>query len=312
MTIADSVENTELKNEICQEIEQAGPMTFARYMDLCLYHPQYGYYTTARTRIGKQGDFFTSSSVHALFGRLIARQVVEVWQLMGGGPFTLVEQGAGEGYLCLDLLDALAEETPELYAQLEYRIVEISADYRQRQKQKLSVHVAAGRISWCQLSELEPFSGCFVSNELVDAFPVHMVEKKDNELQEVLVNFVAGRFVEQLAPLTDSRLSKYFELSGQPLVEGNRAEVNLAALDWISEVGQRLQRGVVLTVDYGYPAAELLAPWRRAGTLLCYRHHQSSDNPYQHVGCQDITAHINFSVLEKVGAEQGLETLYFG
>ena len=305
-------ESAELKAEIFQLIEEQGPISFARYMELCLYHPEYGYYTSSRTRIGKQGDFFTSSSVHSLFGRLIARQVVQLWQLMGEGPFTLVEQGAGEGFLCLDILDALAEEVPELYAQVEYRIIELSPDHRNRQRERLDAHVAAGRINWCEFSELEIFNGCFLSNELVDAFPVHLVEKQDGTLQEVMVNCVDGAFVEEFAPLSDPRLADYFELVQQPLVEGNRAEVNLASLDWIELVSQKLARGAVLTVDYGYPAAELLAPWRRAGTLLCYHRHQSSDNPYQHVGCQDITAHVNFSLLEKVAEKQGFATLYFG
>lgn len=305
-------ESSELKAEIVRLINQHGPVSFARYMELCLYHPQYGYYTSTRTRIGKQGDFFTSSSVHSLFGQLIARQIVQLWQLMGEGPFVLVEQGAGEGYLCLDLLDTLAEETPELYAQLDYRIVEISSDHRIRQKENLATHVGSGRVSWCEFPELKPFTGCFLSNELVDAFPVHLVEKKETELLEVMVNYIDGGFVEELGPLTNPRLADYFELSEQPLVEGNRAEVNLAALEWMEQVGRRLERGAVLTIDYGYPATELLAPWRRAGTMLCYHSHQSSDNPYQHIGCQDITAHINFTALEKVGASHGLATLYFG
>ncbi len=312
MNDIETEESTALKAEISQLIEQQGPISFARYMELCLYHPEYGYYTSSRTRIGKQGDFFTSSSVHSLFGRLIARQIVQLWQLMGEGPFTLVEQGAGEGFLCLDILDALADETPELYAQVEYRIIELSPDHRNRQRERLAAHVAAGRINWCEFSGLETFSGCFLTNELVDAFPVHLVEKQDNRLQEVMVNYVEGAFVEEFAPLSDPRLADYFQLVQQPLVEGNRAEVNLASLDWMEQVTQKLERGAVLTVDYGYPAAELLAPWRRTGTLLCYHRHQSSDNPYQHVGCQDITAHVNFSLLEKVAAKQGFATVYFG
>ena len=310
--IVEKEESAELKAEIVSLIEQQGPISFADYMELCLYHPQHGYYTSARTRIGKQGDFFTSSSVHSIFGRLIARQVIQLWQLMGEVPFTLVEQGAGEGYLCLDILDALADESPELYSQLEYRIIELSGDHRNRQADRLSAHVVAGRIKWCEFSELEPFSGCFLSNELVDAFPVHIIEKQNNELLEVMVNYVDGTFVEELGPLTDSRLVDYLELSQCPLVDGNRAEVNLASLDWIERVGGVMKQGAVLTIDYGYPAEELLAPWRRAGTLLCYHRHQSSDNPYQHVGCQDITAHVNFTVLQRIAEGQGFETLYFG
>ncbi len=305
-------ESAELKAEIIALIEAQGPLSFARYMELCLYHPQHGYYTSQRTRIGKQGDFFTSSSVHSLFGGLVARQVAQIWQLLGGGPFVLVEQGAGEGFLCLDLLDTLSEDFPEFYAQLDYRIVEVSSDHCRRQREKLSRHVSAGRVSWCDFEELGTFSGCMLTNELVDAFPVHLVEKKNGVLCEVRVNHVEGDFVEELVPTEDLRLSAYFDLLGLPLVEGNRAEVNLSAAEWMAKVGRLLERGAVLTIDYGYPATELLAPWRRAGTLLCYHRHQSSDNPYQHIGCQDITAHVNFTQLETAGVSQGLETLYFG
>ncbi len=308
----DVEESLELKHEIISEIELSGSITFARFMELCLYHPQYGYYTSARTRIGKQGDFFTSSSVHSLFGRLVARQVVQLWQLLGEGPFTLVEQGAGEGFLCLDLLDALQDEAPELYSRIEYIIVELSSDHKRKQSDRLVSHVEAGRVSWCELSELKPFVGCFLSNELVDAFPVHLVEKVNGELKEVLVHCVDDGFVEELGDLSDSRIADYFELSGKMLVEGNRAEINLASLDWIGQVCSRVIKGGLLTIDYGYPAAELLAPWRRTGTLLCYHRHQSSDNPYQHIGCQDITAHVNFTVMEKIAESHGFETLYFG
>ena len=313
MTGAEQIEESaELRGELSRLIESEGAISFARFMELCLYHPRYGYYTSDRIRIGKQGDFFTSSSVHFLFGRLIARQVAQLWRLMGEGAFTLVEQGAGEGYLCLDLLDALEKEEPDLYQQLDYCIVEVSADHRRRQQQRLQHHLDRGRIRWCTLDELSSFCGCFLSNELVDAFPVHLVEKRDGQLREVMVRLEGEGLGEELGPLTDPRLIEYFSLCEQPLVEGNRTEVNLAAWDWMEQVGRKLERGAVLTIDYGYPAVELLAPWRRAGTLLCYHRHQSSDNPYQHLGCQDITAHVNFTLLETVGRQGGLEPLYFG
>ena len=305
-------ESAELKAEIAALIAREGPISFARYMGLCLYHPRHGYYISDRIRIGKQGDFFTSSSVHFLFGRLIARQVAQLWRLLGEGDFVLVEQGAGEGYLCQDLLDALEIEEPELYRRLDYRIIEVSADHRRRQQQRLIHHQELGRVRWCTFDELEPFRGCFLSNELVDAFPVHLVEKQDGRLQEVMVTLRDGEFMEDLAPLSDPRLAEYFEISGQPLVEGNRAEINLASWDWLEQVGRKLERGAVLTVDYGYPAVELLAPWRRNGTLLCYHRHQSNDDPYRHIGCQDITAHVNFTLLEEIGRREGLERLYFG
>lgn len=312
MDICAVDESPELKNLIFDLIEQQGPLSFARYMDLCLYHPEYGYYTSERTRIGKQGDFFTSSSVHALFGRLIARQLAQFWQLTGAGAFTLVEQGAGDGYLALDILDTLAEEFPQFYAQLTYRIVEVSANHRQNQQQRLTSHLKAAKVDWCSFEQLTPFRGVFISNELVDAFPLHLVTRQDGELREIMVNVEEGQLIEQLSETSDARLEEYFLLCDTPLVEGNRTEVSLAAMDWMTQVGKLIEQGAILTIDYGYPAAELLAPWRRNGTLLCYHRHQSNENPYQHIGRQDITAHVNFTLLETLGEKVGLQTHYFG
>jgi SAM-dependent MidA family methyltransferase len=304
-------EKPELVELLRGKIAATGGITFAEFMEQCLYHPDYGYYTTARTRIGKEGDFFTSSSVHSVFGRLISRQLVQMWQLLGQGVFTVAEQGAGEGHLCLDILDALEEEAPELYRQINYRIVEISPDHQQGQFGNLQRHIAAGRVSWCRLAELKGMQGCFISNELVDAFPVHMVDKQDAVLKEIFVVNSENGFVEEARPLDNQAIKDYFDLVGSSLLEGNRGEVNLLALDWMRGVGEVLERGFVLTIDYGYPAAELFAPFRRNGTLLCYHKHQTNENPYQRLGCQDITAHIDFTALQKIGEQQGLQTLYF-
>ena len=305
-------ENPELVELLQQQIAAAGGITFAEFMQQCLYHPEYGYYTAPRTRIGKEGDFFTSSSVHSLFGRLIARQLEQMWHLLGCGEFTIAEQGAGEGHLCLDIMDALAGEFPEFYRQLNYRIVEISPDHRRRQAEALQKHVAADRLSWCLLEELQGMQGCFLTNELVDAFPVHMLDKQDGELKEIyVVNSDAG-FVEEVRPLENQAVGDYFKLVGSSLLEGNRGEVNLQALEWMQQVTDVVARGFILTIDYGYPAEELFAPFRRNGTLLCYHQHQSNENPYQRIGCQDITAHIDFTALQKVGERQGFDTLYFG
>jgi SAM-dependent MidA family methyltransferase len=281
-------------------------------MEQCLYHPKYGYYTTSRKRIGKEGDFFTSSSVHSLFGRLIARQLVQMWQLLDQGDFTIAEQGAGEGHLCLDILDALAEEAPEFYQRLNYRIVEISPDHRQGQAVNLQRHIDAGRIDWCTSADLQGMQGCILSNELVDAFPVHLVDKQDGELKEIFVVNSDSGFVEEVRPLRNKAIKEYFALIETGLLEGNRGEVNLQALGWMRDVAEMLERGFVLTIDYGYPAEELFAPFRRNGTLLCYHKHQSNENPYQRLGCQDITAHIDFTALQKIGEQSGMATLYFG
>lgn len=310
MTVVE--EKSELVELLRKKIEAEGGVNFATFMEHCLYHPDYGYYTTSRTRIGKDGDFFTSSSVHSLFGRLVARQLEQMWQLLGQGEFTIAEQGAGEGHLCLDVLDALAADAPEFYQQLNYRIVEISPDHQRGQAGNLQRHVDAGRVGWCSLADLQGMQGCFLSNELIDAFPVHLLDKRDGEFKEIFIVNGEEGFVEEVRPLSNPAIEDYFSLVGSSLLEGNRGEVNLQALEWMRGVAEVIERGFVLTIDYGYPAEELFAPFRRNGTLLCYHKHQSNENPYQRLGCQDITAHIDFTALQKIGEQHGLETLYFG
>jgi len=305
-------QSSELVSLLQRQIDSSGGIPFADFMQQALYHSDYGYYTAARQRIGKQGDFFTSSSVHPCFGRLIARQLVQMWQLLGQGHFVIAEQGAGEGHLCLDILDALAEEAPDFYNLLEYRLVEISPDNRQRQRAMLTQHLDAGRINWCELANLQGMEGCFLSNELLDAFPVHLIEKHRGDLQEVYVVNDGHGFAEDLRVLSTDLINAYFQQIDIEPAEGNRCEINLAAVDWIGKLAGLLKRGFVLTVDYGYLAEELYAPYRHAGTLLCYHQHQTNENPYQRVGCQDITAHVDFTTLQKVGACHGLDSLYFG
>jgi SAM-dependent MidA family methyltransferase len=279
-------------------------------MEQALYHPQYGYYIAPRDRIGKSGDFFTSSSVNPLFGRLVSRQLAQMAELLSAETFQIVEQGGGEGHLALDILDALAEEVPELYARLTYTLVEVSQDNHQRQAKTLDAH--SDKVVWSDESDWSIASGCFLSNELVDAFPVHVVEKHSGTLQEVFVVSRDDAFAEEVRLSTDPRLAEHFAWLGCSPVEGNRAEVNLAAPGWMRQVAQRIEQGFVMTIDYGYPAEELYAPHRRAGTLMCYHRHQADDNPYDRVGEKDITAHVDFTALQKAGNEVGLETLWFG
>lgn len=300
----------ELEAFIRERIAATGGIPFVEFMGHCLYHPQYGYYMAPRERIGKGGDFFTSTSVHSAFGRLICRQLEQMWRLLGGGAFTIAEQGAGEGHLCLDILDAAATEHPEFYRALSYVLVEISPDHRRRQQNLLGRHAA--RLRWSALAELQGMEGCFLSNELVDAFPVHLLEKKAGALREIYVIERDGGFGEDLRPLSTPALQEHLTALGVELIEGNRAEVNLAAPRWMDEVGSLLRRGFVITIDYGYSARDLYSPWRRNGTLMCHYRHTSNEDPYQRVGCQDITAHIDFTALEQAGLKQNLQPLFFG
>lgn len=288
-----------------------GPLSFAAFMESCLYHPQYGYYMGARQRIGREGDFFTSSSVHTIFGQLIAKQLHQMWEILGcPADFIVAEQGAGTGHLALDILTAVQAGYPDFYSKLRYSIVELSEENRFRQGELLVSHQS--RVSWCEQSELSGMVGCYLSNELVDAFPVHLVEKQEGKLLEVCVNVEHGAFHEILLEPTTEALSAYLKWVGVELAEGNRAEINLAAPLWLRNVAELLQRGFVLTIDYGYLACELFAPWRRSGTLMCYYQHTAGDNPYIRVGEQDLTTHVDFSALIKTGEESGLQKLFYG
>lgn len=303
-------ESNQLREWLQGEIDRQGGITFSEFMANCLYHPQHGYYQSSKPRIGRQGDFFTSSSVHRVFGTLVARQLVDMWRHMGGGAFVIVEQGPGEGHLALDILDELQSSEPDLYRDLRYLLVEQNVVSRQRQGELLQGHQE--KVEWALEEELELFSGCLLSNELVDAFPVHVVEKRGGELQEVFVVNSDNGFVEELREPSSPDLKAHLDWLGRGPVEGNRAEINLEAVRWIHRAADRLQRGFVLTIDYGYPSEELFAPHRRQGTLLCYDKHQANDNPYQNAGGQDITTHVDFGALQKAGEEAGLQPLWFG
>ena len=302
---------TPLEIILLDSIDAAGPILFSEFMAHCLYHPKYGYYMTNRQRIGRDGDFFTSSSVHALFGQLIAKQLQQMWEILGcPASFVVAEQGAGAGHLCLDILNALETDSPEFYNLLHYRIVEISAENRMRQAHLLMRHQS--RVNWCQESDLLGMIGCFLSNELIDAFPVHLVERRNGKLLEVCVAVENGTFQEVLRDPSTEELANYLNWQEVELAEGNRAEINLAAPAWMRNIAGLLKSGFVLTIDYGYLASELYAPWRTTGTLMCYYQHTSGENPFIRIGEQDLTAHVDFSALIKAGEESGLQQLFYG
>ena len=293
-------------------IRQSGPITFAKYMEMALYSPLGGYYLSPRPLIGKEGDFYTSVHVHRIFGETLAVQVAEMAELLGPEALSVVEFGAGRGFLALDLLQTLAEKFPGVYNRLTYYIIERSPALK-KQQQELLAKEAGDKVVWIsEIDELNrPLRGCVISNELIDAFPVHLVEQRDGCLQEVYVDLDDDHFIEKTGPLSTPQLAEYFARLQVQLREGQRAEANLAALDWIREVGRCLAQGFVITIDYGYETPLLYHLVRQRGTLLCYHQHQLVEDPYLRVGEQDITAHVNFSALQIWGADAGLLTCGF-
>jgi SAM-dependent MidA family methyltransferase len=304
-----------LKDILVHRISQQGCITFADFMSACLYEPEVGYYTSPGRKVGAEGDFYTSISVHAAFGRVIAREMAQMWRCMGSpAAFTLVECGAGNGRLACDIMGYLAERETEFYGSLQLVLVEKEPSLESAQREMLEAHVE--KISWLSPEEFSSgrftFSGCLYSNELIDALPVHRVVMTENGLQEIYVNIADDDFKEEMGPLSTPDIAGYLSRIGVELYQGQQTEINLAAPNWLAEASQALQKGFILTIDYGFPAVELFAPHRKRGTLLCYYRHQTEENPYIRLGQQDITAHVDFTTLIKVGEELGLRSDWFG
>ena len=315
--------------ELCALISEriaASPqqrITFAEYMDLALYHPQYGYYNGDRPNIGKQGDFITSPHWSADFAEVLGEQFVEMWQILGKpDTFAIVEMGAGRGTFAANVLQYLQQQYSDLFKILEYIIVEISPVLQAEQQQKLTNFKT---VKWCNWDEIANNSivGCFFSNELVDALPVHQFILEKRQIREIYVAVAAeqneqsgSKFIEVVGELSNPKIAEYFDLVGIDLsasvyADGYRSEVNLAALDWMKTVAEKLQRGYLLTIDYGHPAHRYYNPRRTEGTLQCYYRHRYHSNPYINVGRQDLTAHADFTALEKQGELCGLEMMGF-
>lgn len=304
-------EVTPLAALLAERIRKSGPITFADYMEECLYHPQYGYYSKPEQQ--PRRDYITSVDVSPLFGRLLLRQLHEMWVLLERpSGFCLVEAGAGTGALAKHILDTAAELFPEFYTALNYVAVERSEARRARQRDLLAAHAERRRFeSSAELSEQIPV-GCIFSNEFFDALPVHRVVNINRELLEICVAVNDDRsFHEVLLAPKAPRVTEYLVEQEITLFQGQQAEVNLAACDWIQGAGERLARGFVLTIDYGHQAPELYDRHHMRGTLLAYQHHQATEDYFHAPGEQDLTTHVNFTGLELAGRRANLAPMGF-
>jgi len=311
----EAADDRALRNILQERIRARGSITFAEYMAACLYEPGLGYYTSPGRKVGAEGDFYTSSNVHRVFGRLLAREIVSMWRTMGEpADFQVVEAGAANGRLSTDIMDAIAELEPALYATVTCRLIEAEPSLAESQRAMLAPHLP--KLAWSSPEELAEgkleITGCLVTNELVDALPVHLVEMTPDGLREVMVTLDRDRFCELLAEPSTPAIKTYLERIGVNLIVGQRAEIHLAADQWLQGVARSLARGFVITIDYGYQAGELYGPMRRNGTLLCYYRHQAEEDPYIRVGRQDITSHVDFTSLVMCGEESGLKSFWYG
>jgi SAM-dependent MidA family methyltransferase len=304
--LAGDTRREPLSAVLAARIRAGGPISFAEFMQECLYHPEHGYYS--RLGMGRRGDYYTSVDVHAIFGRLIARQLAEMWELLGSPqPFLAVESGAGVGRLAANILDFAAQELPEFYAAAQYIAVEYSAERRAQHTATLALHMTERRVTSSSEIPTSIPVGCIFSNELLDALPTHRVVMQHGKLREIYVGFEDSRFTEILREPCAPAIEEYFREQGITLQEGHRAEACLDACRWIEDAGRAIGRGFVMTIDYGHEVGALYDERHNRGMLLAYRGHRVTENVLDAPGEQDLTSHVNFTAMQIWGRRAGLE-----
>jgi len=300
-------ESGALRSLIEAEIARRGPIPFARFMELCLYHPRHGYYTRGLGGGGGR-DYLTSSGVHEAFGILVARQAEEMWHRAGRPErFFFVEFGPGEGRFAADFLQAAGRSRGGFARALRYLLVEPSPVLQARQRARLQGRTLLP-VEWVAEDAIERrkgFEGVIFANEVLDAFPVHRLVGTPEGPREVHVDHRDGRLIEVMAPPSSEAVGRFMAEAGVVLEDGQEADLNLAAPCWIAWAIGLLARGYLLVIDYGHEARELYHPARRRGTLLAYHRHRTSEAFLGRPGEQDLTAHLDFTALQRAAEQAG-------
>ncbi|HWR35958.1 MAG TPA: SAM-dependent methyltransferase [Clostridia bacterium] len=306
-----AADNDSLRSKIAETIRREGPIPFSRYMAMCLYEPEIGYYTRPREQFGKAGDFYTSSDVHAVYGRLMCRQFEQMWRVLGSPPrVDILELGPGRGFFAADVLDWAQKKFPGFATSLRYRLVETSEYLRKRQKERLASQVERKIVGvFATIEEAAKKLGDNVivfGNEFFDALPVEVVTSEGQIYIDVNQR---GQFVETTRPVANHLLEFIDRYSVQP-EDGARVEAAPGVVEWMKRISGVLaqRRGFSVFVDYGYTREEQVAG-RHLDTIMTYRQHTASPNVFAAPGEQDITAHVNFTALRAVARNSGLEEL---
>ena len=298
-----------LRATIEQEIRERGPIPFSRYMEICLYDPAQGYYSRNAEQFGKAGDFYTSSDVHAVFGRLLARQFDEMWRALDRPPqLEILELGPGRGLFARDVLDWSKKKFPDFFAALTYTLQESSPALRARLQETLREHLDSGKAAVLEgrpagpCRTLTPATPLIVfANEFFDALPVEILSTQG----KLHLALERDRLREIWLPPSAEELEFLDRYNVHP-EPGERIEISLPAQKWITQIAHAIERGFLLIIDYGYTRDEQLAGHHR-GTLMAYRQHSTSASPYQAPGEQDLTAHVNFTALTAAAAQAGMQ-----
>ena len=300
-----------LRKLLKDRIIKTGPVTFREFMKESLYNQDFGYYSQIDFPGGKHGDFVTAPHASLFFGSLLSVQISEFFEKLDNKECNICEFGAGAGYLAQDIMRYFRKHEPKLFQKLKYFVVEPLKKRRKVLQDRLSEFKDHFEIIE-KFSECGRFSGVIVANELLDAFPVHLVEKKGGKFKEVYIGLDREeRFLEILRKPSTSELAGYLDQLNDLLPDGYRTEVNLDIKDWIMEISGAMVEGFVLTIDYGFSSREYFAPHRNRGTLLGYSGQRTTEDFFSFPGMVDITAHVNFSDLLRWGEEQGMKCMGF-
>ena len=291
-----------LRLKIEQEIRERGPIPFSRYMQLCLYDPELGYYARDAQQFGKAGDFYTSSDVHAVFGRLLARQFDEMWRALGSPEaISLVELGPGRGLFAQDLLGWSEKKFPDFFRALRYELVESSQPLRGRIHETLGRYIQSGKAGLARADASLDENSIVFANEFFDALPLEVLSTRGS----LRIDAREGRFLETWTRASPEELEIIDRYSVHPETE-ERIEVSLASQEYLERIAAGMRRGFVIAIDYGYTRDELLAGLHR-GTLKAIRQHAVSGSPYEAPGEQDITADVNFTALAAAAEKHGMQ-----
>jgi SAM-dependent MidA family methyltransferase len=297
-----------IKEALIQEIREKGPIPFSRFMELCLYHPQWGYYLQPKARQGKAGDYFTAPTLSPLFGKVLAKWVSKASEEIKGN-LSLLELGSGEGYLAKDILSALKERDPFLFERIEYLSLEKNPHLIQRQKKLLREF--EGKVKWPLWEEIKEIRGIVIGNEFFDAFPVERVKVRDGKLWEIRIDFSKDELRELLFPASKP-VEEYFQYSGGIPPEGTFSEAHILGLKFFEELLQKLKEKFIVLIDYGYTTSELLSRLFPEGTLRAFKNHRVFNNLLSDPGERDLTSSLNFTVFIKKAEELGWKVLRFG
>lgn len=297
-----------LEQRLKQRIQKLGRITFAEFMETCLYDPDLGYYNSKIDQIGTSGDYYTAPSTHPGFGAIIALQLKTMWELLEcPKTFTIVEGGGNKGRLAIDILTYLSTLDDRFISSIEYWVLETNRRTLIDIKSFISSS-SKHDLSWENSTDVPLIeNGVFLSNELFDAYPRHRLQNFSNHLQEIYVSLNNTDFVETIDEPSSLSLIEHFEDLQLTLPNGAKVEVDLQGPKLMERIGKSIEKGFVITIDYGYPAETLYSRKYMNGTLFCYYEHTSSTNPYIRIGKQDITAHVDFSTLATSGERQGLK-----